>query len=151
MANELELVIIGMMGILGALGGIPQILKLLKPKPRLKITQATISKLPAENYKYQVQLAVHNETRRWRRNDDATNVTANYYVIDKDGVQCVAALGLVLSQYLIIDATIRRELEAFHSLTPDGNPFQVIFKVSCAEGVGAKMVLAYDSSPIVYS
>ena len=77
MANEFELVIIGMLGVLGALGGIPQILKLLKPKPRLKITQATISKLPSENYKYQVQLAVQNETRWWRRNGDATCVTAD--------------------------------------------------------------------------
>ncbi len=150
MTFEIELAF-ALLAVFGVLGGVPQLLKLLKPKPRLKITQATISKLPEENYKYNVQLGVQNQTRWWRRNGDATNVTADYYVVDKDGVQCVAALSLALSQYLITNATIRRELEAFHSLTPDGNPFQVIFKVACAEGIGAKKVLAYDASPIVYS
>ena len=151
MANELVLIVIGILGVLGVFGGIPQILKWLKPKPRLRITAADISRLQAENYKYEVHLEVENETRFWRRNGDATNVTADYYVVDKDGVQCVAALGLMLSQYLCADAKIQRTLEAYHSLTPDGNPFSVIFKVSCTEGASARKVLAYEASPIVYT
>jgi hypothetical protein len=150
-ANETELAAAIILGVLGAFGGVPQILRWLKPKPRLKITAADISRLQAENYKYQVHLEVENQTRLWRRNGDATNVTADYYVVDKDGVQCVAALGLMLSQYLCADAKIRKELEAYHSLTPDGNPFSVIFKVSCTEGASARKVLAYEASPIVYT
>jgi hypothetical protein len=150
-ANETELAVALLLGVLGVLGGIPQLLRLIKPKPYLKITEAQITRLPEDNYKYQVHLTVQNETKFWRRNGDATNVTADYYVIDKNGVQCVAALGLTLSQYLCASAKIQRTLEAYHSLTPDGNPFSVVFRVSCSESAAAKKILAYDASPIVYS
>jgi hypothetical protein len=150
-ANETELAVALLLGVLGALGGIPQLLQQIKPKPRLKITEAQITKLPEDNYKYQVHLMVQNETKFWRRNADATNVTADYYVIDKNDVQCAAAKGQMLAEYLCAGIKIQKDTEAYHSLTPEGNPYSVIFMVTCAEGGTAKKRIPYEAAPIIYS
>ena len=149
--NEAELAIALLLSILGVLGGIPQLLRQLKPKPRLKITEAQIIKLPEDNYKYRVHLMVQNETKFWRRNGDATNVTADYYVIDKNGVQYAAAQGQMLAEYLCAGIKIQKDAEAYHSLVPEGNPYSVILKVTCAEGGRAKKMIPYEAAPIVYS
>lgn len=79
-----ELAIFAMLGVAGLFGGIPQLIRWTKPRPNLTITKVAIERLPGDNYKYQLHMEIENRSKFWRRNSDATNVNADYYMINKD-------------------------------------------------------------------
>jgi hypothetical protein len=111
--DSIELIVIAVIALLGAAGGIPQIFRWIKPKPHLKITEGTISRLPNDNYKYQIKLEVENQSKLLQRNGDASNVTADFFVVDKNGVQSGATTNLLISSYLCAGTKIPKEFEAY--------------------------------------
>ena len=149
--DSIELAVIAVLAVLGAAGGIPQMLRLIKAKPHLKITEATISKLANENYKHQIHLEVQNVAKLLKRNGDASEVTADYLVIDKNGVQYGATVNQMLSSYLCAGTRIQKDTEAYFSLIPERNPYTIVFRVSCAEGEMAKKKITYEATPIIYT
>ena len=146
-----QLTIFTVLGFAGLLGGIPQMLQWAKPHPCLAIMKAGVQRLPNDNYKYQIHLEVENQSKFWRRKGDATNVTADYYMISKDGVQCGAASDQVVASFLVPGARIVKEAEAFHSLVPNGNPYSIVFRVKCQESVTAKKKIVYEAAPVAYA
>ena len=149
--EEIELLLVSVLGLLGVVGGIPQIFRWIKPKPHLKIIKATISKLPHDNYTYQIHLEIENETKLWRRNGDASNITAEYFMIDKNGVLCASASNQSVSPYLLAGTKVLKDIAAHHSLMPEGNPYSVIFRVTCNEGRTAKQKITYEATSIIFT
>jgi len=149
--DSIVLIVITVLAILGVLGGIPQMLKWMKPAPHLRINQATISKLPGDHYKYQIHLEIENESKSLQRNGDASSVTADYFVIDKKGVQCGATSNQMISSYLCAGTKILKDMEAYLSLIPEGNPYTIIFRTVSAEGNTAKKRIVYEANPIDYT
>jgi len=139
------------LGALGFIGGIPQMLFWLKPKPHLKIIKASVDRLTGDNYKYRIHLEIENQEKFLRRNGDASNVTAEYYMINKDGVQCGGATDQMVCSFLVAGAKILKDHEDFYSLIPDGNPYTIVFRIRCQEKMSAKKKLAYNASPLVYA
>ena len=146
-----ELAIFAMLGVAGLFGGIPQLIRWTKPRPNLTITKVAIERLPGDNYKYQIHMEIENRSKFWRRNSDATNVNADYYMINKDGVQCGAASNQTVASFLVAGAKILKDVESFHSLVPEGNPYSIVFRVTCQELVAAKKKIMYQASPMVYA
>jgi hypothetical protein len=145
------LVLVAVLGIIGLLGGVPQLLSWIKPKPHLAIVKATVQRLTGDNYRYQVHLEVENQLKFLRRNGDASNVTAEYYMINKDGFQCGGASDQMVCSFLVAGAKILKDSEAFYSLVPEGNPYSIVFRVICHEKVAAKKKIAYDAAPLIYA
>ncbi len=148
--DSVGLAIVFVLGLLGVLGGVPQILRLTRPKPHLKITDATISKLADENYKFQLHFEVENERKLWNRSGDATNVTSDYYVVDKDSVQRGGTYDQAVSQYLLAGLKTVKDTEMYLALVPEGNPYRIIFRVACKEGYSATKKVAFEANPILY-
>ncbi len=149
--DSIELIVIAALAIVGVVGGIPQLLVWIKLRPHLRITQGAISKLPNENYKYQLHLGIENQSKLLQRNGDASNVVADFFVVDKNGVQSGATTNLMISTYLCSGTKIPKDLEAYLSLIPDGNPYSIIFRATSAEGNAAKKKIAFDAAPVLYS
>ncbi len=148
--ENIVLIAIAALSVFGTLGGVPQILRTAKPRPHLRITEATISKLPNDNYKYLIHMEVENESKSMSRNRDATNLTTEYFLMDKDGVQRGSASNQVLCPCLLAGTRIQKDAEAFHSLLPEGNPYSIVFRVKCIEGEEARKTVMYDAKPVVY-
>ena len=144
-----ELLLFSVLGLLGVVGGVPQVFRWIKPKPHLKIVEVTISKLPDDNYKNQVHLEVANEAKLWTRNGDASNVTLEYFMIDKNGVQCAYAPRELVCAYLLSGTKVQKDTEAYHVLMPEGNPYSVIFRVTCNEGGIVKHTVSYDALSVM--
>jgi hypothetical protein len=149
--ENVVLSLIALLGVLGAVGGIPQMLRWVKIKPHLRIKNATISKLPNENYKFQLQFEVENERKTLTRNGDASNVTFDYYVVDKDSFQRGATFDQAISPYLLAGLKTVKETEAYLALTPEGNPYSIIFRVTCKEGNSTVEKIAFKTPPIEYA
>ncbi len=151
MAYEtVELSIVVALAVFGTIGGIPELLRLAKSRPHLKVAEASVVKATDDNYKYKIHLAIANEARFWRRNGDATHVVAEYYVVNKDGVQCGSVESQPVSQVLVAGATILKDTEGFHTLLPEGNPHSIVFRLSSGEGGFARKKIVYEASPITY-
>jgi hypothetical protein len=149
--DGIELLLISILGLLGVVGGIPQMSRWIKPKPHLKIFKATISKQPNDNYKYQMHLEIKNEVKLGRRNGDASNVNAEYFVMDKNGVQLASVSNQSVSLYLLAGTRILKDIEAYHSLLPEGNPHSIVFRVTCSEKETAKLKIIYDASSMIFT
>ncbi len=132
--DSIDTTVFVVLGVLGLLGGIPQILRWAKPKPHLRITEAKIVRLPNENYKFRFHLEIENERVGWKRNGDASDVGYEFYVVDKESVQRGSASAQAVTQLLLAGFKTRKETEVFLSLPPDGNPYTVVFRVTCREG-----------------
>jgi hypothetical protein len=135
---------LGILAFLGVVGGIPQIFSWVKAKPSLKITKATISKLPNDNYKYQIHLEIENEAKTLRKNGDASNVTAEYFIINKNSVQWASVSNQIVIPYLLAGTKILKDLDAFHSLTPSEGPYTIVFRVTSNERRDVKRKITYD-------
>jgi hypothetical protein len=135
---DLGFVAVAVLGVLGSIGGVPQLLNLIKPKPHLVINQASITKLPNDNYKYQIRLEVQNVTKLFSRTTDASNVVAEYYMMDKNGVQWGTLTNQTVTPYLVAGTKAVKNIEAYHSFMPEGNPYQIVFRVTCNEKAVAK-------------
>ncbi len=149
--ETVELARVAALALFGGLGGIPQLLKLAKVRPHLKVTEASVVKAVEDNYKYKIHLAVNNETKFLHRNGDATGLTAEYYVVDKDGVQCGSLESQPVTQVLVSGAKIFKDAEGYHTLLPEGNPHTIVFRVTCREGETARRKIQYEATPIVYA
>jgi hypothetical protein len=144
---DLGFVTVAVLAVLGSLGGIPQLLKLIKPKPHLVINQVSITKLPNDNYKYQIRLEIQNVTKLFSRTTDASNVVAEYYMMDKNGVQWGNLTNQTVTPYLVAGTKIVKDIEVFHSLNPEGNPYQIVFRILCNEKVTTKQKISYNAVP----
>ncbi len=149
--ETVELAIVAAFALFGALGGVPQLLKLAKVRPHLKIVEAAVVKAADDNYKYKIHLAVNNEVKFLHRNGDATSVTAEYYVVNKEGVQCGSLESQPVTQVLVAGAKILKDAEGYHTLLPEGNPHTIVFRVNCREGDIARKKIQYEATPIVYT
>ena len=150
--DSVALAIVAMLlGFLGLLGGIPQMLRWIKPRPHLKITNATVLKIPNENYKFQLHFEVENERKSWKRSGAASNVTSDYYVVDKDSVQRGGTYDQAVSQYLLAGLKMLKDTDMYLALTPEGNPYRIVFRVMCKEGYSATKIVAFEAQPILYS
>ncbi len=148
--ESIELFVVAVSLLFGLLGGVPQIVRWIKPKPTLAIGDAKISRLPDENYKYRFHLEVENKKLSFRRNGDASNITFDFYVIDKDGLQRGGTFDQIITQYLLAGITVAKETDVYLSLPPDGNPYTVVFRVVCREGQEAMKKVAFEAPPLVY-
>lgn len=149
--GSVVLIIVAVLGILGLLGGIPQLLRWIKPKPHLKISNVAVLKLPTENYKFKLHFEVENELKSWKRCGDASNVTSDYHVVDKESVQRGGAYDQAVSQYLLAGLKISKDTEMYLALMTEGNPYRIIFRVNCKEGYSATKIVPFVADPILYS
>jgi hypothetical protein len=117
----------------------------MKPKPRLRILKASITKMPNEDFKHNIHLEVENQKNWWRKNCDASNVMEEYYMIDKNGVQCGFVSGQIVSTYLVAGAKVLKDIEDYHSFLPEGNPYSIVFRVTCNEGVTSRQKIKYEA------
>lgn len=147
--NGFEILLFSVLGLLSVAGGVPQIFRWIKPKPHLKIVNVSISKQPDDKYKNQIHLEVENEARFWTRNGDASNVTLEYFMIDRNGVQCAYAPRELVCAYLLVGTKIQKDTEGYHVLMPEGNPYSVIFRVTCNEGGIVKQTVNYEAASII--
>ena len=143
--DTIELVFLALLTLLGLVGAVPHLLHWIKPKPHLQIVKSEISRLPEGNFKYHIHLEIENQTKWWRKNGDASNVVGEYFVIDKNGVQNSAVLNQAISSYLVAGARIVKDIEGYHSFLPDGNPFLLVFRVTCSERQTAKHEITYEA------
>lgn len=111
--EDIYLIVSALALALGAVGGIPQIMRWLRPKPRLKITKANIEGSPESRIR--IDIEVKNEEKWWGRNRDATFVTAEWYMIDKDHEQWGAVFNQTLSPYLSAGTKVSRQHSSAHS------------------------------------
>jgi hypothetical protein len=70
-------------------------------------------------------------------------------MINKDGLQSGSASNQMISSFLVVGARIFKDVEAFHSLVPEGNPYSIVFRVTCQENVSVKKKIAYEAAPMV--
>ncbi len=105
-----------------------------------------ISKLPNDNYKYQIHLELENEAKILKRNGDASNVAAEYFIVNKNGVQWASVSAQLVSPYLLSGTKILKNIEAFHSLVPEENPYSIIFRITCNEDVTIKKKILYNGT-----
>jgi hypothetical protein len=133
------------------MGGMPQIFKWIKPKAHLKIIKAAISKFPEDNFRYQIHLEIENEAKLLERNSDASNVTAEYFILDKNGVQWASASNQSVSLYFLAGTKILKDIEVRHSLMPEGNPYSVVFRVACNEGSPRKKKIAFEATSMIFA
>ncbi len=148
--ESIEVLVVSISLIFGLAGGIPQIFRWIKPKPTLAIVDAKISRLPDENYKYRFHLEVENKKLSTRRNGAASNITFDFYVIDKDGLQKGGTFDQVITQYLLAGIKVAKETDVYLSLPPDGNPYTVVFRAVCREGQTTIKRVAFEAPPLVY-
>lgn len=127
--------------VVGAIGGIPQIIRFVKPKPQLRISDTIIEGLPEKRIR--IVFNLENKEKRWRKNADATNVIAEYFVMDKNHEQWGGVHNVVLSPYLPAGVKLPKQLAHSHSFEPTGNPYTVVLLIRCDEGVARKEKLAY--------
>jgi hypothetical protein len=149
--EDIGLLLFIALGLLGVVGGMPQIFRWIKPKAHLKIIKAEFSKFPDDNFRYQIHLEIENETKLLERNSDASNVTAEYFIIDKNGVQWASASNHSISLYFLAGTKILKDIEVRHSLMPDGNPYTVILRVTCNEGRPTKKKIAYEATSMIFA
>lgn len=143
--NAFEWSLIAVVGILSVLGGVPHMFNLIKPKPHLKINESTITKLPNDSFRYRIRLEVENQTKWWKKSRDASNVIGEYYMIDKNGVQWGTVSNQILSPYLVAGAKAVKDIEGYHSFLPEGNPYTIVFRVTCDEGQIDKQKIIYKA------
>lgn len=144
--NSAEWALIALATVLSMVGGIPHLLGLIKPKPHLKITESTITKLPNDSFRYLIHLQLENQTKWWKRSRDASNVIGEYYMIDKNGMQWGTISNQTVSPYLVAGAKIAKDIEGYHSFLPEGNPYTIVFRVTCSEGQIIKQKVTYNVS-----
>ncbi len=149
--DYIQPILFATLGIVGLLGGIPQIIHLAKQKPHLKINTVTIQRAPNDNYKHRIHLEVENQSKSLTRNGDALNVTIDYFIINKDSIQCGITQNQILSTYLISGAKILADIEAYHSLVPEGNPYSIIFMVKSRDAAIIKKKISYNAAQIEYT
>ena len=149
--DYIQITIFTVLGVIGLLGGIPQIIRWAKPKPHLTINKARVQRVQNDNYKHQIHLEVENQTKTFSRNDDATNVTVDYFIINKDNEQCATAQNQTISTYLVAGAKSITNIEAYHSLVPEGNPYSIIFLVRCKEETPTKKKIIYNAAQIEFT
>jgi hypothetical protein len=147
MVDTIEVVLLTVLAILSALGGVPHLLQWIKNKPCLKIIQASIDKPSRDDFRYLVHLEVENRRRWWRKSGDASNVVAEYYLIDKGALQRGYVSGQLVSPFLLSGARAAKDVEGYHVLQPEGNPYTVVFRVFCNESAWDKMIIAYEVPP----
>lgn len=126
---------------LGAVGGIPEIMRWTKPKPRLRITKARIETM--KDHRIKIHLEVKNEQKWWRRNSDASDVAAEWYMMDKNHEQWGGVFNQTVSPYLMAGTKVSREFSSVHAFKPEGNPHTVVILVRCAEGVLRREKITY--------
>ncbi len=143
--DTFEWALFALVTILSVLGGIPHLLRLIKPKPHLKIIQSTITKLPNDSFRYGIHLEIENQTKWWKRSSDASNLIGEYYMIDKNGVQWGTISNQIVSPYLVEGAKAVKDIEGYHSFLPEGNPYTIVFRVTCNEGQTDKQKIIYDA------
>ncbi len=137
--------LIALLAVFAAVGGVPHVLQWIKAKPQLKIVKATITKLSNDNFRHHIQLEIENRTKWWRKKGDASNVIGEYYLIDKNGVQCGYVTGQVISPYLVAGAKVLKDIEGYHTFLPDGNPYTIVFRATCNENAVAKHTITYQA------
>ncbi len=143
MADTFEVIVLVFLAVFSVLGGIPHLFQWLKPKPHLKITSATIEKQSSDNFRYDVHMEVENQKRWWNRSSDASNIVGEYFMIDKNGFQWGAVSNQAISSYLLPGTKTVKDIEGYHSLSSEGNPYLVIFRVTCNEKGVAKQRVTY--------
>ncbi len=139
------------LGILGLAGGLPQIIRWAKPNPHLQINKVTVERAPNDNYKHKIHLELENQTKGLARNGDATNITLDYFIINKTGTQTAITQNQTLSAYLVAGAKILTDIEAYHSLVPEGNPYSIIFMIKSRETATVKKRITYNADKIEYA
>jgi hypothetical protein len=149
--EDIGLLLVIASGLLGVVGGMPQIFRWIKPKAHLKIIKAAISKFPDDNFRYQIHLEIENEIKLLERNSDASNVTADYFIIDKNGIQWASGSNQSVSLYFLAGTKILKDIEVRHSLMTDGNPYSVVFRVTCNEGRSTKKKIAYEATSMIFA
>lgn len=143
--EDIYLIISALALALGAVGGVPQIMRWMKPKPRLRIAKARIEEKPGS--RINIHLEVENERSWWRRNSDATYVTAEWYMMDKDHEQWGGVFNQTLSPYLMTGTKVSRQLSSAHTFKPEGNPHTIVIRVKCREGVLRRKKITYVATP----
>jgi hypothetical protein len=141
--ETVEVVLFSILALLGVAGAVPHFLHWIRSKPYLKIVKASIDKQSAGDFRYLVHLEVENQRRWWRKNGDASNVLAEYYIIDKDALQTGYVSGQLVSPLLLSGTRATKDIESNHLLSTEGNPFLIVFRVSCNESVRAKKLVTY--------
>lgn len=125
----------------GAVGGIPQIMRWMSRKPRLKIVESKIEGL--QESRIRIHLEVKNEKKWWGRNSDATYVTAEWLMVDKTHEQWGSVRNQVLSPYLPIGVKISQQFSSSHSFKSEGNPHTIFIFVKCREGIVRRKKITY--------
>jgi len=143
--EDIYLIVSAFALVLAAIGGIPQIRRWITPKPKLKIVETRIEEMPAENRNI-LHLEVQNEKKWWRRGCDATDVVAEWYIMDKDYEQWGATFNQVLSPYLMTGAKVSKEFSIVHRFRPEGNPHTIVVLVKCREDVRKRERITYLGS-----
>jgi hypothetical protein len=144
MVDTFELAVIALLAILSAVGGIPHLIQWVKQRPHLKIINPSIAKQTSDNFRYSLHLEVENERKWWRKSGDASNIVGEYYLIDKNGFLWGAVSNQLMSSYLPAGTRITKDIEGYHTLSPEGNPHSIIFRVTCNESVIAKQRISYE-------
>jgi hypothetical protein len=144
MFDTVELTLFVSLAVLSAVGSIPHLLQWLKLKPHLKIVKAIIEKQPDDNNRYSIHLEVENQSKWWRKNGDATNIMGEYYVVDKNGFQNGYVDNQLLSQHLLAGTKTVKDLEGYHLLSPEGNPYSIVFRIKHNEAVMAALKITYN-------
>ena len=139
--DDILRIITALLSIFGAIGGIPQIIRWLRAKPHLKVN-ARFEKLLEENY-YKLHIEVLNEKKLWKRNKDATDVMAQWYIMDKNSEHWGATYNQVISPYLGVGEKVRKGFKLFHRFDPRGNPHEIVILITCDEGVVVKEKLTH--------
>jgi hypothetical protein len=133
------------LSILSMAGGIPHLLQWVRHKPHLKITKATIAKQINDDFRYHVHLEVENQRTWWRRSGDASNVLGEYYIADKHGVQGGSSSDQLMSTYLLAGTKTAKDIEGYHTLSPEGNPYSIVFRIACNETAVVKQKIVYEA------
>jgi hypothetical protein len=146
MVDIVEAILFASLAVLGIIGGLPHLVQWLVRRPSLEILDASIELQSANNFQYHAHLVVANRRRWWHRSGDASNVIAEYYLIDKDHVQKGFVSGQLVTPFLLIGTKAVKDAESYHSLPPEGGPYSIVFRVTCSEGAEAKRLIPYDIS-----
>jgi len=139
--EDILLIVSAIALVLGAVGGVPEIVRWTKPKPRLRIAKSRVEK--SEGSRIVIDLEVQNEQKWWRKTADATYVTAEWYMMDRNHEQWGGVHNQIVSPYLMAGTKVSRQFSSTHSFKPEGNPHTIAILVKCEEGVQKRKKVTY--------
>ena len=142
--DTIETVLLACVAVLSVVGAAPHLFQWIRRTPTLSIIKASVERQSSDKLGYHVHLEVENQKKWWKRNGDASNVVGEYYMIDKDGFQRGFVSGQLVSPYLLAGTKAMKDIEGFHVLSRDGNPYSIVFRVTCNESTGAKQLISYE-------